>query len=230
MNKERQISKKWIPVFFKLVYFTLVIIIGHFIVKDMECFPGELFGNGDIMGIFKGFPQQIFYHKPELFDLYYLMTLAFTITDLIWLLFIYDKQSDFSLMLLHHICTVTLVVFSYLVNSSQIGIIVFYFHDLTDIFVYLTRIAILTKIPDGMKFGTAGILLAFFIYYRIYFFSRLLYNIFLHMNDWHVFNILLFTFLTFLLIMHTYWVYSIVKRFYHAKIEDVGKVKNNKSK
>ena len=65
-----------------------------------------------------GEPGYLFWKKPEYFDYYYLGGLTFVLTDLIYLLFVYEMQSDFHLMLLHHSITLSLVVFSLIILYS----------------------------------------------------------------------------------------------------------------
>lgn len=228
-------KKKLATSLFKVVYYTSSIIIGHFVIKELDFIPSELGGNGDMSAIVNmTYPNYLFYSKSQYFNQYYLLGLAFVLTDLVWLIFFYEVQTDFYLMVLHHSITISLVIFSYLGNFSQIGIIVFYLHDLTDIFVYITRIIINTDYNDTIKLTPCVMLLVTYIFYRIYLFSKLIYTvgyyhyfIYQRKNDIE-FNIL-WLFKIFLLIMHIYWVSQIIKRFIFykssSKIEDVGKVK-----
>lgn len=209
--------------FFKLLYYSSVSIIGHCICVNLKFFPWELFGNNDFMDIFKdGMPGQLFFYKPEYFDIYYLTTLAFVILDLYYLIFVNERQSDYVLMLLHHVCTISLVSYSFLTNGSHVGVIVFYLHDLTDVFVSITRITILTDMNDTIKSITAGTLLISFVYFRLVVFGKYIYQTLMYLNDWHIFNIILWPFLCLLYFMHIYWVYSIAKRLSSKKLEDVG--------
>lgn len=223
-------KKKIVSHFFKLFYYSSVSIIGYLICKKLDFFPWELLGDHDFMDIFKdGMPKQLFFNKPDYFDIYYLTSLAFVILDLIYLVFINEKQSDYNIMILHHICTISLVGYSFLTNGSHVGVIVFYLHDFTDIFVSITRITILTDLKDEVKLFSGAILLVVFVYYRLIVFGKYTYQTFMHLNDWHIFNIILWPFLIILYTMHVYWVYSIVKRFASKKIEDVG-VRKDKRK
>lgn len=219
-------KKKLATGLFKVTYYTLSVIIGHFILKNMTFFPPELMGNGLMENMYNnGDPGILFFDKPEYFDLYYLTGLAFVITDLIWLLFFYEIQSDFYLMLLHHSITISLVVFSYLTNLSQIGIIVFYLHDITDVFVYIVRIVINTDFPDWIKIIPCVLLLASYLFFRIYLLGKLIYLVYMESTVWDPYKSILWGFKCILMIMHIYWVSQIIKRFLNFNIEDVGKVK-----
>ncbi len=174
--------------------------------------------------------DKLFYHdKPDYFNVFYLVNLSYHCTDLIWLLFIYEMQTDFITMFLHHICTISLIVFSYMTNYSNIGCIVMFLHDFGDIFVYLVRIVINTNAKSIFKIVGAQTLLIVFAYTRIYVFGDLLR---IMLNDfwfWDVFNITLTSFLGFLYVMHIYWVYAILKKLYKAmtadKFEDTYRIK-----
>lgn len=219
-------KKKLATNLLKVIYYTFISIFAYCVMKESDFFPYELLGKGDMWNIFsKGVPGYLFFEKPDYFNYYYLIGLAFVITDLIWLLFIYEKQSDFPLMLLHHSVTISLVVFSYLFNCSQIGVIVFILHDYTDIFVYITRIAINTDLKDIYKYIICGVFLALYIYLRLYVLGKLIISCFIVNTYWGIPQISLWSFKNFLIIMHVYWVYQIIIRFFYKSITDVGKVK-----
>jgi len=214
---------------FKLMWYIMIVSIGYSVIVQLEWFPKEIFGNGDLAAYYdKGAPYVIFLEKPELFNLYYLASLGFTLSDFFFLLFIHEKKSDFDLMVLHHIVTISLVSFSYLTNNSNVGIIVFFLHDFTDIWVYLTRIIINTFLPDSIKYAHCALFLAVFVYFRIFVFGRVIYIIATHLTVWNIFTYTLTSMLLILLLMHFYWTFSIIKRFFYKKIEDVGKVNKTK--
>lgn len=219
-------KKKLTTNLYKVLYYTSISAFCYLMIRDSDFFPYELFGKGDMVNIFKnGDPGYLFFDKPSNFNLYYLINLAFVITDLIWLLFFYDSQSDFSLMILHHSITISLVTFSYLYNYSQIGVIVFFLHDLTDVFVYLIRIIINTDLIDAIKFTACGIFLFSYIFLRIYVFGKLIYVVGTLIQNWNMYAQILWYFKCILMIMHIYWVIQIINRFWHWTIIDVGKIK-----
>lgn len=222
-------KKKLTMNLFKATYYTLIVLFCFFSCRDAPYFPYELGGSGDMINIFQnGVPGYIFFYKPNLFIYYYQISLGYVFVDMIWLLFVYETQSDFPIMLLHHSITISLVVFSYISNFSQIGIIVFFLHDFTDIFVYLTRIVINTGIKDRYKYAFCALFLFLYIYARIYVFGKLIYLVGVNLNDWNMYSIVLWYFKCILMVMHIYWVYEIILRFCCRSITDVGKVKKNK--
>ena len=211
--------------FFKAFYFIIIVTFAYYSCKDADYFPYELGGNGDIMNSFnKGLTYFIYYDKPKYLDLYYLISLCYTLSDFIWLLFIYESQTDFPLMLLHHIVTIALIGFSYLVNISHLGVVTLFSHDITDIFVYLTRIIINTDLKDIYKLAFVSVFLFVYLYTRIYVFGKLFYLETVYANEWSLFLSILWYFQILLMIMHIYWLYQIIIRLCNVSLTDVGKV------
>jgi hypothetical protein len=175
-------------------------------------------GTGEISAMFKkGFPDSFFHIKPLYFNIYYLGALAFHITDLIWLIGIYELQTDFLMMLLHHMCTISLITFSYLSNYSNVGSIVLFLHDLGDIFVYIVRIFLNTRAPEILKISSGILLLVIYVYTRIYVFMDLLIEVFKGISThFNWVNKCLWGFLVFLYILHLYWVFLILKKIFSA--------------
>ena len=214
---------------FKTVWYVIIVTFGYPVITELEFFPKEMFGNGDLATYYdKGAPYTIFIKKPEYFDLYYLSSLGYTLNDFFFLVFVHDKKSDFDLMVLHHIVTITLVSFSYLTNISNVGIIVLFLHDFTDIFVFSTKIVINTFLPDLVKYVYCAFFLAIFAYFRQFVYGKVIYVHTKHLRTWNVFEYTMTSMLCVLYIMHVYWTYNIIKRFFYKKIEDIGKVNKNK--
>lgn len=227
----RVYMKKTATNIYKLFFYFFMVIFGYRILSQLDYFPTSLGGSGYIMRMFEtSFPEFFYHWKPDYFDIYYLTSLGYCMTDLIWLIFIYELQSDFVMMLLHHVCTISLISFSYLTNWSNIGCIVLFLHDLGDVFVYWTRIIINTDIKSIFTIFSAVILLIVFIYTRIYVFGEAILSIVKGISwDYYCGDICLTLFLCFLYIMHINWVYLILKKILKAmfenKCEDTASVK-----
>ena len=154
----------------------------------------------------KGYPNSYYHIKPKLFDLHYIICLSYFSSDLIYLLFIYERQNDFFTMILHHICTISLIIFSFITNYSNIGSIVLILHNASDIFVHFTRILIQTDCHEIFKDTSGVFLVFFFIYTRIYVFGDVIYTIWHYITwDWGWVTFSLWAFLTFLYLMHINW-------------------------
>lgn len=208
--------KKLAAHMFKGLYYISITIFGYFVLRQLNYCPKSLLGNGYLPNMFlPGYPQSFYHVKPKLFDIYYLICLSFSLSDLIWLLFIYERQNDFINMLLHHLCTVSLIAFSYITNFSNVGSIVLFFHNESDILVHVTRLLIQTDCPEFIK-NTSGVLLTLnVIYARLYVFGDVLYTIYNYITwKWDANVIFLFLFLTFLYLMHLNWTILLLNKAY----------------
>lgn len=199
---------------FKLFYYICISSLGYYVLSQTNFFPKELFGHGEISNCFAGgYPNWIYFTKPELFNVYYLVALAYHLTDLVWLLGIYELQTDFKMMLVHHICTISLVVFSYLCNYSHLGSIIMFLHDFGDIFVYIARILLNTSFPETSKTSSGIVLLIVWIYTRLYVFAGVIFSVYRGFApDYNLAIINIIIFLCFLYVLHIYWVYLIFKK------------------
>jgi hypothetical protein len=224
-------KKKLATNIFKIFFYLFMTTLGFYLLSQLEYFPTSLGGEGALHKMFeKGFPDCMFHWKPENFEIYYMTGLGFCLTDLIWLLFIYELQTDFKMMLLHHLCTISLITFSYLTNYTNVGSIILFLHDIGDIFVYFARIIINIEVKSAFKSSSGILLVIIFIYTRIYVFGHVLYTIYTTITwKWESEMYCLYVFLCFLYMMHINWVYLILKKIYTGlfenKFEDTGKFK-----
>ena len=219
-NKDKQLFEKYklkLPEhIMKFTFYLTMTIFGYFTLKDLDYFPKSLLGKGWMPNMFmKGYPNCFYLIKPKYFDFYYMFCLSYFSSDLIWLLFINDKQTDFIDMLLHHACTIPLIIFSYFTNYSNVGCIVLFLHIETDIFVHLTRFLLQTDVYEIFK-NISGILLTFnFLYMRLYVLGDMIYTLYFYMNwKWSTVTFYLFTFLTILYAMHINWTILLLQKFY----------------
>ena len=216
-EKDRQLGEKYrlkLPIHvFKGTMYTLLTISGYCILKDLNYFPKSLLGKGWLPNMFiKGYPNSFYLEKPPLFDFYYMFCLSYFSCDLIWLLFINDPQTDFINMLLHHICTISLIVFSHLVHYSNVGSIVLLLHFVTDIFVHLTRFLIQTDAPEVFK-NASGLALVFsFLYVRVYVLGDIIYVLYHYVTWKGVIDWFLLIFLSILYLMHINWAIMLVQK------------------
>ena len=216
-EKDRQLGEKYrhkLPdhLFKGTMYITLT-AFGYYILKDLDYFPKSLLGKGWLPNMFiKGYPNCFYLEKPKLFDFYYMFCFAFFCSDVIWLLFINDKQTDFIIMLCHHVCTLSLIIFSYLINYSNVGSIVLLLHVETDIFVHSTRFLIQTDFPEIIK-NISGLALVFnFLYVRIYVFGNIIYVLYKYITWKTTVDSFLIAFLTIIYAMHINWAIMLVQK------------------
>jgi ceramide synthetase len=240
-EKDRELGKNYrlkLPNhFFKGSMYLIMTIFGYCILKDLNYFPKSLLGKGWMPNmLIKGYPKSFYYEKTPLFNFYYMFCLSYFSADFVWLLFISARQTDFIIMLVHHICTISLIVFSYLVNYAHVGSIVLFLHVETDIFVHLTRFLIQTDVPEIFK-NISGLALVFnFLYVRIYVFGNLIYVLIKYITWKGTIDSFLIIFLIFIYMMHINWAIMLVQKmialFMGTKIVDTReyKIKNKEIK
>ena len=191
---------------YKITFYTGITIFGYYVLKDLPYFPKSMGGKGYMPAMFlPGFPNSYFHEKPPLFDFYYNLNLAYFFCDFIFLL-ISEKQSDFINMLLHHICTINLIIFSFMTNYSNIGCLVIFCHMQSDILGHAIRFVVQTDLPIFI-IGLTGIsFLSNFIYMRQYVFGDMIYTIYKYITwKWDIITFMLWLFLVILYIMHCRW-------------------------
>ena len=226
-------TKKVATNIFKCVFYFSNTVFGYYVIKDLNFFPKLLLGNGSFYKLFEpGYPELIFWEKPLLFDAYYNLIITFALFDLINLL-THQLQSDFLIMLLHHLATLSLQVFSYLYGYDNIGCIVCFLHYYGDIYSYVVRTAIYLKGRETLKFTSTFLFLVNFAYTRIVVFSTIIYGIIFYLvQKWKFIEYAMTSFLCFLIILHVIWTFLITKKFAKycmtGDIEEIYKVKISK--
>ena len=240
-EKDRQLGEKYrhkLPDHvFKGITYIFLTAYGYYILKDLNYFPKSLLGKGWLPNMFiKGYPSCFYFEKSPLFNFYYMLCFSYFSSDLIWLLFINERQTDFIIMLLHHICTLSLIIFSYLVNYSSGGSIVLFIHVETDIFVHLTRFLIQTDFPEIIKDISGIALVSNFLYVRIYVLGNLIYVSCKYITWKTTVDTFLIIFLSIIYLMHINWAIMLIQKtialFMGTKIYDTReyKVNDNNSK
>ena len=191
---------------YKIIFYTGITVFGYYVLKDLPYFPKSMGGKGYMPTMFlPGFPNSYFHEKPPLFNLYYNINLAYFICDFIFL-FISDRKSDFINMLLHHICTISLILFSFVTNYSNIGSLVIFCHMESDILGHAIRFIVQTDQPIFF-IGVVGVsFISNFIYMRQYVFGEMIYVIYKYITwKWGIITSMLWLFLVILYIMHFRW-------------------------
>ena len=237
-EKDRQLGEKYrirLPIHvFKGSMYTFFTIFGYYVLKDINYFPKSLLGKGWLPNMFiNGYPNSFYLEKPPLFDFYYMFCLSYFTSDLIGL-FREDKQTDFINMLLHHVCTISLIVFSHLVHYSNVGSIVLFLHMESDIWVHVTRFFLQTEVPEIIK-DISGLFLVFnFIYTRIYVLGDIIYVLYMYVTWKGVIDWFLLIFLTIIYLMHINWAIMLLQKmfslFMGVKLNDTRDFKVNANK
>ena len=217
-EKDKQLGEKYrirIPIhIFKGSMYLFLTIFGYYVLKDIDYFPKSLLGKGSLPNMFiNGYPKSFYLDKPPLFDFYYMLCLSYFTSDLVGL-FREAKQTDFINMLLHHICTISLIVFSHLVHYSNVGSIVLIIHMESDVFVHLTRFLLQTDAPEIIK-NISGLILVFnFLYTRIYVLGDIIYVLYMYVTWKGVIDWFLLIFLVIIYIMHINWAIMLLQKMF----------------
>ena len=206
-------------------------VIGYYALRDLEFFPWTLGGTGEFKNIFtKGFPEYLFFKKTELFNFYYNYNLAFALLDT-YILISFPSQTDFLLMILHHIVTVNLVVFSFLTNMSHIGSIVYFTHYSSDILGMVIRILIHLDVSEIYSCYFTFAFLFIFIYNRLFVFGDVIYQTysFVLFYDYNIYPLYLCGFLAVIMTLNLIWIVLISKKtilfLITGRIEEIYKLK-----
>ena len=200
---------------YKSSFYFILCVYGYLVLKDYDFFPKSLLGKGEMKNMFiKGYPETFYFERSYSFDLYYLINLAYYISDFVWLL-ISEKPNDFINMFLHHICTISLILFSYLTNYTQVGAIVLFLHMTSDVFVHSTRFLLQTRFPSIFAEISGVILTINYVYMRIYVLGEVIYTIYRYITwEWGFIVTPLWLFLIILFTMHINWSYLLLHKAY----------------
>ena len=198
---------------YKITYYVGITIFGYHVLHDLPYFPKSMLGDGYMPNMFsKGFPDSYFHERSSLFILYYNISLAYFVNDFIFL-FIMERQSDFINMILHHICTISLIIFSFITNYSNMGSLIIFCHMESDILLHVSRFLLQT---DNSTFliGFVGVIFTInFIYMRQYVFGEMIYTVYKYVTwKWGIITTTLWLFSVILYIMHLRWSYILLSK------------------
>lgn len=215
---------------FKALYFIAIVTIGYVAMKDANFFPAVMGGSGDISLLWEGYP----YMNQESYGMvrgylmialgYHLFSVVTHVTG--------PKRNDFMEMLLHHLMTVALIFNGYFLNLMPISAMVSLIHDISDVFIYLSRTFVDTRF-DKVAFTFYIGIMVVFAYSRLYVYPMYLLYHSMWFNEEHKDDIpgfkLMFVFLHALLCLHVYW-YTLMaqlglKYIKKGKAEDLMKMK-----
>ena len=214
----------------KFVLYTSSTILGYYTLRELKFFPWTLGGTGEFKNCFTKYPDYLFFEKSELFDFYYNFNLAFALFDT-YILISYPSQSDFLLMILHHIVTLNLVVFSFLTNLSNVGCVVYFIHYSGDILGMVIRAFIHLEIPQIISCYLTFAFLIIFTYTRLFVFGDVIIRTFgfLLYYDYNIYSLYLCCFIGIIMILNIIWIVLISKKVYNflltGKVEEIYKIK-----
>lgn len=198
---------------FKFFIYLISTFVLFTILKDSTFFHKYIGGNTDEALYFSNYPCQII--PPFLSD-FYCFKISYHLYELMFALIYHYERVDFPEYLLHHILTLTLIVFSYTVNFLPIGAVIMYVHDLTDLFVCLFKLTCDTH-SHRVQYSLFVCMLVSWFYFRLCFFPGMLirrYYLEVYTSqDFVIQNIfmILFCFLVGLFLLHIFWFHLMLR-------------------
>lgn len=204
--------------------------------RDTYFFPRCLGGSADCFAMMEDYP---FARLVDGIKFYYVFQLGSCFYKFFYHIFYNQQDSKYNEYLLHHLLTLFLVLFSYLINAILPGSMTIYLHDFGDIFVKLCKIYYEIKNHNKKVLLVLNIIgLVTWIYTRLLVLPFCLINV-----NWfgkHILvpnqytgayrtcilglTVMLFT----LFIMHIYWTYTIIHAFSNAHLKKSPKSKAEK--
>ena len=173
--------KKSATNFYKSLYYLFASIFGYVIIRDLDCLPPMMGGNGVLVKMFDDYPT---FEKHPFFDFYYVFITGYHLESLYTHLF-GSKNTDYTEMIFHHVLTLNLIFISYLSCFTKGGILVLWLHLWADIFTAFTRAV--SNIKDIYALISYLFLLTTWFYSRLYSFGFIIYEIFV--TDVHIHGI-----------------------------------------
>lgn len=157
---------------------------------------------------------------PTAFRLYYFISIAFYINELIGI-FIEPRKKDFREMLIHHVATITLIWLSYANGLVRYGITILLIHDISDPYLELAKINVAlrnTRAANALFF----VFMVVFIGTRIFVYPPFLvlpatcHLLGLKAQFW---SLTIAVMLNVLVVAHIIWSYLILKMFHRIVYE-----------
>jgi ceramide synthetase len=173
-----------------------------------------------IVSFLDNFPRQA--NEYEI-SFYYSLQIGWYLHGVYTHFFLDTKKSDFAIMIVHHVVTLSLLYGAYVVGYFRVGMLVMFSMDVCDTFLYSAKILKIVKSGGKVDYPAAVYYIGFGMIPVTWFFFRLVYFPFVVMrttaidafiasgydnaDGWAPFNILLLI----LLCLNTWWFSIIVK-------------------
>jgi len=204
---------------FKLIFFTVFTIQLYVVLRNAEWMPPELGGAGSTGRCWlDGFPYQ---HVDAHLKWCYIVASGYYVSEVVFqLLFEWDRP-DFREMMIHHTTAAFLLLFSYMMNYTRVGSLVFFVFCCSDISSYLVKLTVDTKYKY-LTFVVYLSVLASWGYLRLYVLpAHIIYCTWFesmalipdeeNLMGWGFFNTLLLV----LLVLNLYWYVLLLRMGYH---------------
>lgn len=172
-KKERWSEKVWglkvircCEAVFKCGYHLVMTLWCFTLLRNESWLPGVLGGKGDTRNCWAdGYPFQAVAPGMRYFYLtaigYYMSEAAMILTE--------SRKPDFWEMLLHHVCSCTLVSFSYILNLTRVGSLVLLVHGATDVLIFASKAVVDTPFMRLIAMSYFSLTVAY-AWFRVYVF------------------------------------------------------------
>jgi len=171
-KEKKKRARKMALMIYSLIWYTTSSIWGYTILKDTDFFPTYLGGRGDLQKTFNDYPFQ---KEVPGMRLCYQANLGWHLEGLLKMIVLDGIRPDIIEMSLHHIVTIYLVGGSYLINYVNVGTIIEWIHNTTDILLSMLRASSECKYHKILA-PPILVLCAFFWFFgRIVVFSGIIY-------------------------------------------------------
>ncbi|PNY27267.1 Sphingosine N-acyltransferase LAG1 [Tolypocladium capitatum] len=187
----------------------------------------------DTRGMYEHFPHTT--HEAA-FKFYYLFQAAYWAQQaLVMLLGLEKPRKDFKELVVHHVVTLALVALSYRFHFTYVGIAVYLTHDVSDLFLALSKS--LNYIGSPIIGPFFGLSIGAWIYLRHYLNLRILYSVLTEFRtvgpyelDWETgqykcwqSNVVTFGLLAGLQALNLFWLYCLLRSAYRFVVHNVAK-------
>ena len=178
--------------------------------KDSAFLPAGLLGNGHISHAWDNYPLPNFIPG---FRTYFLANMGYHLHCTLQHA-IDHVRHDYVEMMLHHIVTLFLMSFSYMLNMQNAGATVLFLHDIADIFTCFVRCICETTLTN-VTLGSVACMLISWFYTRLLMLPYIISILFFYTADiYHGKGFWILKFLcvhlSTLFILHMYWFYLMV--------------------
>eukprot|EP00658_Telonema_sp_P-2_P071143 TRINITY_DN60454_c0_g1_i2.p1 TRINITY_DN60454_c0_g1~~TRINITY_DN60454_c0_g1_i2.p1 ORF type:complete len:389 (+),score=95.63 TRINITY_DN60454_c0_g1_i2:131-1168(+) len=132
--------------FWQLVIHSSMSVLEYVVLAQVTDIAGvSLFEDPDVMSLYKQ-------DEPPLLTWLYLIQLAIWLVTAGFHIWVFQPQSDYFVMLIHHIVTIALIVISLQNNFLRFGLAVLWIHDLSDIPIDMLKLTNYLQLEDKAGF------------------------------------------------------------------------------
>ncbi|KAF8572086.1 hypothetical protein P879_00328 [Paragonimus westermani] len=205
-HRKRNLNKKPVIAKFsesgwKFCFYTTMFVYGLYSLHDKSYLY-------DVRQTLIGYPK--FELPPEIYW-YYMTELAYYISEIFWI-FYSVRRSDFVVLLVHHMATVGLISFSFVMYHHRIGSLVLLLHDIADCWMESAKMLKYLKKHQAAEWFFRIFVAVWIVTRLTYFPCWILYTIWeLQPPVIYGAYVIIFCWLLLLQLMHIYWFYLILK-------------------